>query len=352
MTNILIKNGRIWDGEKFFYGDILTEDGKIVQIADHIDFDAKYVYDATGKTVSAGLVDIHLHLKGFSSDEHGILAPMGCLPFGVTAACDAGARQGSHVQLAQCGVKSVAFADCFIENNHLNLPVTRRRLAPLGHLGVGLKVYLGASKKFHDITPLLEAREYAEKQGLKLMVHCNNSPFDLASIVDALAPGDILSHVYHGQENNCLEDDFAAFRLAKEKGVVMDAAFAGHVHTDFEVMKTAIAAGHLADTISTDLTKNSAYRRGGRYGLPMCMSMARTAGMEEADIFRAVTSAPAQALGQSWGRLTVGGAADIAVFCYTDEGFSLTDRSGNRLESPTGYRCELTVADGLVIYRH
>lgn len=351
MTSILIKNGRIWDGERFFCGDILTEDERIVQIADHIEANAKYIYDAQGKTVSAGLVDVHLHLKGFSSDEHGIPASMGCFPFGVTAACDAGARQGSHVQLAQCGVKSVAFADCFIENNHLNLPVTRRRLAPLGALGIGLKVYLGASKKFHDITPLLEAREYADKQGLKLMVHCNNSPFSMASIVDALAPGDILSHVYHGQENSCLEDGFDAFRLAKEKGVVMDAAFAGHVHTDFAVLKTAIAAGHLADTISTDLTINSAYRRGGRYGLPMCMSMARTAGMEEADIFRAVTSAPADALGQPWGRLQVGGIADIAVLDYTNEPFSLTDKAGNTLESHTGYRCKLTVSNGIVLFR-
>lgn len=352
MTSILIQNGRIWDGVKFFYGDILTEDGRIVQIADHIEANAKFIYDATGKTVSAGLVDIHLHLKGFSSDEHGILAPMGCLPFGVTAACDAGARQGSHVQLSQCGVKSVAFADCFIENNHLNLPVTRQRLTPLGHLGIGLKVYLGASKKFHDITPLLEAREYAAKQGLKLMVHCNNSPFSMASIVEALAPGDILSHVYHGQENDCTEADFEAFRLAKEKGVVMDAAFAGHIHTDFAVLRTAIAAGHLPDTISTDLTINSAYRRGGRYGLPMCMSMARTAGMAEEDIFRAVTSAPAKALGQSWGRLTVGSVADLAILDYTNEGFSLTDRAGNTLQSPTGYRCELTISDGIVLYRH
>ena len=351
MTSVLIKNGRIWDGERFFYGDILTEDDRIVQIADRIEADAKHIYDATGKTVSAGLVDVHLHLKGFSSDEHGISAPMGCFPFGVTAACDAGARQGSHVQLRQSPVKAVAFADCVIENNHLNLSVTRRRLAPLGRLAIGLKVYLGASKKFHDITPLLEARQYADKQGLKLMVHCNNSPFSMKSIVEALAPGDILSHVYHGGENACLDDSFAALRLAEEKGVVLDAAFAGYVHTDFAVLRTAIAAGRLPDCISTDLTKNSAYTRGGRYGLPMCMSMARTAGMEEADIFRAVTSAPAKALGQAWGCLEVGGPADIAVLDYTDEGFSLTDKAGNILESPMGYRCKLTVSDGTVLFR-
>ena len=62
--------------------------------------------------------------------------------------------------------------------------------------------------------------------------------------------------------------------------------------------------------------------RGGKYGLTMCMSMARDMGMTENDVFRAVTSNPAKALGEEgkWGCLKVGGKADIAVLDYTDEG--------------------------------
>jgi imidazolonepropionase-like amidohydrolase len=84
------------------------------------------------------------------------------------------------------------------------------------------------------------------------------------------------------------------------------------------------------------------------------MSLAKTLGMREEDIFRAVTSAPAKALGKEreWGYLKVGGIADIAVLDYCDEGFALTDKAGNHVESPMGYRCVLTVADGLVVYRH
>ena len=44
--------------------------------------------------------------------------------------------------------------------------------------------------------------------------------------------------------------------------------------------------------------------------------------------------------------------ADIAVFDYTDEGFSLTDKAGHHIESKSGYRCLLTVADGQIIYKH
>ena len=53
-------------------------------------------------------------------------------------------------------------------------------------------------------------------------------------------------------------------------------------YTVEDVLRSAFAAGQYPDTISTDITKNSAYKRGGRYGLPMCMSMARAAGMAEA----------------------------------------------------------------------
>ena len=88
--------------------------------------------------------------------------------------------------------------------------------------------------------------------------------------------------------------------------------------------------------------------------MTMCMNIARTVGMQEEDIFRAVTSNPAKALGKSdeWGYLQIGRIADIAVLDYTDEGFDLTDKAGNHIESQKGYRCVLTVSDGQVVYRN
>ena len=75
-------------------------------------------------------------------------------------------------------------------------------------------------------------------------------------------------------------------------------------------------------------------------------------GMAEEDILRSVTSQPAKALGKEgvWGSLSVGGPADIAVLEYTDEPFRLEDKAGNVLESSKGYRCRMTVADGVVVY--
>ena len=32
-----------------------------------------------------------------------------------------------------------------------------------------------------------------------------------------------MTHIYHSGENACTENDFEAFRIAKEKGVILDA---------------------------------------------------------------------------------------------------------------------------------
>lgn len=350
---ILIKNGRIWDGKQFREGDILTDGEKICRIEPNITHEKAFVYDASGKTVSPGLVESHMHIRGLSGPEYAISAEAACFPFGVTAAADAGSRLGDRRLVEQLAVKTLVFTDSKIENNRLNREVTAARLAQYGDKAIGVKMFFDStSKNVWDITPLQEVCSLARELGLKVLLHCNNSPTPMLDIVEALAPGDILTHVYHGGKHTCLEEDFAAFKLAREKGVVLDAGFAGHVHTDFGILKQAFAAGWFPDTVSTDITKNSAYKRGGRYGLTMAMSMARTAGMAEEDILRSVTSQAAKALGKEgeWGSLREGGPADISVLDDTDEPFRLVDKAGNVLESQKGYRCRLTVADGVVVH--
>ena len=352
---ILIKNGRIWDGERFFYGDVLTEGDKISRMEPEITCEKAYIYDAAGKTVSAGLIDPHIHARGLSGPEYAISAEAACFPFGVTSTADAGSRLGDRQVVEQMGVKLLLFADSKTENNHLNEEITAQRLAQYGDKAIGIKMFFDdTSKNVWDITPLQEVCAYARCRNLKVLVHCSNSPTPMLDIVQTLAPGDILTHVYHGGKNTCLEDNFAAIQLAREKGITLDAGFAGHIHTNFGVLRTAFEAGFFPDTISTDITCSSAFRRGGRYGLTMAMSMARTAGMEEGEIFRAVTSAAAASLGMGdqWGHLKPGGAADIAVLEYADEGFDLTDKAGNHIASREGYRCLLTVCDGQIVYRH
>lgn len=357
MGKILITDGRIWDGEKFFHGDLLIENGVIAKIAEHIDCETDirdFRFNAAGKTVSAGLVDLHMHMRGISADIYGTQAEVSCFPFGVTAAADASGIHGDKALLDSFMVKNLVFVCAEFKDNKAVFDNAEKMLVRYGEKVVGIKVYFDeAMSDLDETAPLEEVCAWAREKGIIVMVHCTGSPVSMAKILETLSPGDILTHAFHGGENSAAEDDFACVREAKERGVIIDAGFAGYVHTDMAILQKAVAAGVLPHTISTDITKVSAYIRGGRYGMTMCMNMALTAGMNEEDVFRAVTSAPAKVLGKdkAWGHLFEGGPADIAVLKFTDEGFDLTDNAGNRLTSDKGWRCALTVSDGQVVWR-
>ena len=350
--NILIKNGRIWDGQTFFEADILMENGTVTDIGKDLTAQKTFIYDASGKLVVPGLVDCHMHMHGITEPIYGISPEAICFPFGVTAAADAGATLGDKQLLESFAVKAVVFAEAVIRDGSLDREATLSRLANYGSRAVGIKVFYDETTQSGiHIGVLADICELARERSLQVMVHCNHSPTSMLSIVETMASGDILSHVYHGGKHNCTEDDFAALKLARRKGIILDAAFAGNYHTDFGILRQAVSAGFFPDTISTDVVKGMAYTMGGRYGLTTCMSMARTAGVPEEVILRAVTTAPAKALEQNWGRLQIGGAADLAVLEYTQEPFRLQDRSGAVLENNMGYRCKLTVSDGVVVFR-
>ncbi len=276
MSKIRIKNGRIWDGEAFFPGDILIHGKHIRKIASGIEEKADFVYDASGKIVSAGLVDIHVHLKGVSCDDFGIQAEMSSIPFGVTAVNEAAGVQGDRALLDSFAVKNTVFVAANIKDNHAYFENAEKHMRQYGDKVIGIKAYFDTtSPDIRDITPLTEICDYARSKNLMVMVHCSHSPTSMTEIIKTLSLGDILTHAFHGGENACTENDFEALRLAKEKGVIIDAGFAGHVHTDFKNFERAVAAGFLPDTISTDITCCSAFMRGGRYGMTMCMSIAR-----------------------------------------------------------------------------
>ena len=91
MYDIVIKNGKIYDGTKAkaYFADIAVKDGKIASIAQNIEGDAKTVIDAKGLCVSPGFIDIHSHSDtNFLDDD----------------ACQSKIFQGVTTELAgQCG---------------------------------------------------------------------------------------------------------------------------------------------------------------------------------------------------------------------------------------------------------
>ena len=63
MIDLIIKNGKIIDGtgDISYTSDIAIDNGKIIQIRDSSNLNAKKTYDASGKIVAPGFIDIHTH---------------------------------------------------------------------------------------------------------------------------------------------------------------------------------------------------------------------------------------------------------------------------------------------------
>ncbi len=354
MASILCKGGRLFDGERFLTADLLIKEGRIARIEEDIRETADILYDASGMTICPGLVDAHVHMGGISYERFAISADLSTIPFGVTAAVDASGCRGSKEILDAFTVKNAVLLCGSIRENRADFSEAEQ-MAPLyREKAIGLKCYFDRYvSPVEDETPLCEMVSYADRHKLLVMVHSSNSPIPMTKLVSVLRAGDILSHAYHGGVHHVAEEDYASLRDAKRRGVFIDAALAGHVHTDFAIFRGAIEAGLAPDIISSDITKVSAYMRGGRYGLPMCMSIAKHLGMREDDVLRAVTSTPARALGKGdeWGSLQVGRCADIAVLSEQNDGFDLTDAAGNRIVSKKGYRNVLTIINGQIVFR-
>lgn len=69
---ILIKNATVWTNEKegkLEGTDVLVKDGKIAQVGKNLSDAGAKVIDATGKHVTAGIIDEHSHIAAFSINE-------------------------------------------------------------------------------------------------------------------------------------------------------------------------------------------------------------------------------------------------------------------------------------------
>ena len=64
-TVLMIRGGHVIDPANDFddIADVLIVDGKIAAVKPNISFSAQYEYDATGKIVTPGLIDMHVHLR-------------------------------------------------------------------------------------------------------------------------------------------------------------------------------------------------------------------------------------------------------------------------------------------------
>ena len=343
---LLFRDFRIWDGERFTRGDLLVVDGRIAAMGEALSAEGDTVIEGRGGILSAGLIDIHSHIKHLSDDRYGMPAEAATFPFGATAAVDATGCGMDYRYIERLSPDVEVWVEIPIQDNVPRLEYAQHRAAGYGGYTVGYKVYFAEGMGAKDARPMGEIFATADRP---VMVHVTGSPVAMAEYLPLFRKGDVLTHSFHGGRFSALEDNFEAIRQAQARGVVIDLGMAGHVHTDLGILRAAAERGIFPDTISTDATIGSLNRRGGRYGLTLCMSVMRHMGMPEERVLAAVTGRAAAVVSRPWGRLAVGEAADLAVLDWDESGesgFAYGECVGR-----DGYACRMTVKNGVVVHR-
>ena len=296
-----------------------------------------------------GLVDLHAH-PALEGSKYGIDPDVHILPRGVTTVLsqgDAGASnwpryretiiEGARtrvrlaINLAASGESSEG--GCFEDLDDVDVDACVAAIEEGGDAIWGIAVNISAIACGESDPEEIMSRALvaAERTGRPLLLGSRRGPdLSLSRQLAWLRPGDVVTYCYHGDADCIVERDSVRKEVweAREKRILFDVGH-GMQSFNFAVAETAIAAGFLPDTISSDQ-----YRRhvGGRpqHDLPRTMSKLIAVGMSEADAFARVTARPAEVLGMAGevGTLAPGACADLVVLRWNPDVGPLTDATG------------------------
>lgn len=333
--------------------DVAIRGDRIAAIDSGLSAPGAAVVDCTGSTVVPGLVEGHSHIFEQVS-KVGAPADEAHLRRGVVAVADAGTAGASTF---------AAFRRVVVEGNAMRV-VNFLNVSVLGLIDFrfgellnpetlvvddalevaatnpdvvrGFKIRLSEDVVGPNWMSLLKKSiALADQAGLPLMVHIGETEEPLPVVLEHLRPGDIVAHCYTGKPHGILDDDKVLSQVlaARERGVLFDSAH-GRSNLSFDVARQAIACGFLPDILSSDTSARN--WRGPVFDLVTSIAKLVALGAPLEECIRRATVAPAELLGlaeEGYGRLEVGGRADVTVLTETSE-VELPDASGNVISAP------------------
>jgi dihydroorotase len=301
--------------------DVAISGGRIAAVGPSLPRDAHTVVDLAGKLITPGLIDLHTHVgPGYWGIEPDPIA----WHTGVTTWVDAGSagaytldglrRVASAAEVrvrALLNISAIGLAGRTGENRDLaNCDVALAIDTIQAHRDLlhGVKVRIDReSVGANGVEPLRRALAVGAACSLPVMVHIGSGPPALDEVLDLLRPGDIVTHCASGLARPLGR----SVHEAVSRGVLLDLGH-GAGGFSFDVLCRQLDAGLRPYTISTDLHARSVF--GPVFDLPTTMAKLLAVGVPLDDVLAAVTTHPARALGLPGGSLTVGAAADLAIF--------------------------------------
>lgn len=330
MSKILVKNAKLTNDEIV---DILIENGTILRIDNNIAIsEIDKIIDINGeKYVSAGWIDMHTHcfnkfkLYSDNPDEIGYKK-------GVTTVVDAGTSGADTVRefyekiqsyktnvyaflnIAKQGISS---QNELSDLSKLDISAVEEAYKKYSDFIVGIKARMSKSVVGNaGLEPLKIAINACEKIKMPLMVHIGSEPPILKEVIEALRPGDIVSHIFNGKKNGIISEDKKIKQCildANNNGIYFDLA---HGTDSFNFKVSQIAKENLIEShvISTDIYERNRIN-GPVFDLATTMNKALYIGYDLNSVVDKVTRIPAKILGiTSVGELKAGYKGDLTIF--------------------------------------
>ena len=368
MLDLLLQSAACLDVESgsVKYCDVGITGERISLVRPHQENDpvpAKRVVSCTGYWLFPGFLDIHTHLfahgSTFGMDADQLLTAgvtytvdmgsAGWVNYPAFRMCDLAGKQIGHssfLNLSPVGQPGKGIFEADMERIIQEFP---------GEI-TGIKIRFGRNI-VGDLgtAPLRRAVELGDYFGLPVCVHTTDPPIPMSEIAELLRPGDIFSHVYHGQGNTILQSDGTVdpkMKQAQARGVLLEVGN-GTKNFDFCVAEKALAQGVFPDLITSDSTPASFHNSQSMWDLPLVMSKFLALGMSLLQVIRSVTETPARALGleNRLGFIRENYQADLVLCRLEQVERQLFDSFGNQRTGTQFIQPCLTILAGKVVYR-
>ena len=208
--------------------------------------------------------------------------------------------------------------------------------------------------------PLRRAIRACELSGVTAKIMCHIGGVSdrqlMSQILDALRPGDVLTHCFSGATNeaghgtNIVQDGklLPAALEAKRRGVIFDVGHGGGSF-DYTIAEAAMAQGCMPDTLSSDVHVFSANTPGMPY-LPWVMSKFLGLGFSLSEVVRMSTTAPARVIDRiaKHGTLQIGAPADMSILELVEGPVDFVDTRNNKRKGKAYLKPLGTVIAGVV----
>jgi dihydroorotase len=364
--DLIVKGGRVIDPAARLDAirDVAIANGRIAAVDPSIAAAAAQVFDARGKLVVPGLLDIHTHTTGSAN------GPRMVLEDGVTGWIDAGSRGADQIGdpiaiarsapqharvLINIGRGGILSDGDTMDLARADVAAAKAAIAANRDMIVGVKARLSRQVAgANDLEVLRRSQEVASAFGLPVMIHIGQTMTPIPALFEVLKKGDIATHMFAPPPNSIIDDEgriLPAVTAARRRGVVFDVGNGQSGHMRWDTVAAIVKTGFWPDTFSTDWGPNS--RQTGVIDLPNCMSKLLGYGMTVPDAVARVTVNPSRvfAVFKDRGTLKVGAPADVAVLDLRDGSFDFLDNYKGTITGKQRFFPVATVLNGVLMER-